>query len=78
MTKVLRMARREPLTFESAPDVLTVEEFVCLARIGRNAGYELVASGLIPHAKIGRSLRILKTAAVAFLEGRATEGSETG
>ena len=76
MSTLLRIPKPKPLALASAPDVLTVEEFAACARVGRNAAYELVATGRIAHAKIGRSIRIPKTAVIAFLEGR--EVAQTG
>lgn len=57
------------MTLTDAPDVLTVPEFCRLARIGRNAGYQLVKSGRIRAVRIGASIRIPKSAVAAFLGG---------
>lgn len=55
------------LRLADAPDVMTVSEVANCLRIGRNAAYELVASGAIYGAKCGRSIRVPRTALEAFL-----------
>jgi excisionase family DNA binding protein len=67
----------EPLTFETAPDVLTVEEGAQLARIGRKQMYAAIAAGEVPAARIGRTIRLSKAQLIAFLNGEAPAG-ETG
>jgi len=58
------------MTFESAPDVLNVEEVALLLRIGRNGAYDLVNSGALRSVKIGRRLVITKSSLLSFLHGR--------
>ena len=49
------------ITWETAPDVLTVEEAAALVRIPRNAAYEAVRAGFLPAANFGeRRIRIAK------------------
>ena len=55
------------MNFAEAPDVLTVTEAARLARVGRNAMYEAVQRGDIWSARIGRSIRIPKSALAMFL-----------
>ena len=57
------------MTLDDAPDVLTVTEAAKLLRVGRNQAYELVRRGELHGRKIGRVVRIPKSALVAFLEG---------
>lgn len=53
----------ERLTWESAPEILTVDETAILARIPRNAAYEAVRLGLIPSVNLGsRRIRVSKAA----------------
>lgn len=59
------------MTIADAPDVLTVEEAARLARVGRNAMYLAVQRGDIFSARIGRSIRIPKSALERFLHGSA-------
>lgn len=60
------------MTLADAPDVLTVNEAATLLRVGRNAAYELVRSRRLYGAHIGHSIRIPKSALVAFLEGESS------
>ena len=54
---------RGPLTWETAPDVLTVEEAAALVRIPKNAFYGAIKAGLVPHHNFGeRLIRISKGA----------------
>lgn len=55
------------MRFADAPDVLTVAEAAAHLRIGRNAAYQLVASGELWAVKVGKSIRIPKSALAAFL-----------
>ena len=50
-----------PLAWDSAPDILTVDEAARLVRIPRNAAYEAVRAGFLPAANFGqRRIRISK------------------
>lgn len=52
-----------PLTWETAPSVLTVNEAAELVRIPRNAFYGAIKAGLVPHYNFGsRRIRIDKEA----------------
>lgn len=48
--------------------LLTVLEVAQLLRVPRKAVYHLVAMRRIPHVKMGRSLRFIRTDVVAWLE----------
>jgi excisionase family DNA binding protein len=61
-----------PPVFERYADVVTVPELAEMLRIGRNAAYELARSGIIPSVKIGKSIRIPKSAVIEYL----TRGGE--
>lgn len=55
------MKRAAPLNWESAPDILTIEEAASLVRIPRNAAYEAVRAGLLPATNFGkRRIRVSK------------------
>lgn len=54
---------------ESAPEVLTVDEAAKFLRIGRSQLYDAIGRKEIPHQRIGRSIRLSKTALVAWLGG---------
>ncbi len=60
------------MTLDDAPDVLTVAEAARLLRTGKNQAYELVRTGQLHGRRIGRGIRIPKSALVAFLEGKPT------
>jgi len=49
------------LTWENAPDVLTVEEAAALARVPRNGMYEALRCGIVPSVNLGqRRIRVSK------------------
>lgn len=53
--------RLHPLAWDSAPDILTVDEAARLVRIPRNAAYEAIRAGFLPAVKFGeRRTRISK------------------
>ena len=49
------------------PLVMSVPEMARLLRIGRNAGYSLVNSGKIRTIRIGKSIRISRSALLEYL-----------
>jgi excisionase family DNA binding protein len=49
------------------PEVLTVREMAAILRVGRNQLYEAVARGEVRAVRIGRSIRIPKTALLDLL-----------
>jgi excisionase family DNA binding protein len=52
---------RRALTWETAPDILTIDEAASLLRIPRNAAYEAARAGLLPAANFGqRRIRVSK------------------
>jgi len=53
---------------EDLPDLLTVQETACWARIGIRQAYELVRSGEVPSIRLGRSIRIPKRALARFAQ----------
>lgn len=55
------------MMLEQYSDVLTVLEVAEILKIGRNTTYELVRSGQIKSIRIGRQIRIPKTALQNFL-----------
>jgi excisionase family DNA binding protein len=57
------------VTLDDAPDPMKVEELAKVLRIGQRQAYELVRSGGIYGARIGRVIRIPKAAVRRFLEG---------
>lgn len=50
-------------------DVLTVDQAAKFLRLGRNAVYDAIGRGEIPHRRIGRSIRLSRVALLRWLEG---------
>lgn len=65
---------------DNAPDddVLTVEEGAAYLRIGRNQLYEAIGRGEVPHMRIGRSIRLLRSAIRRCLAGSCEAASTEG
>lgn len=59
----------EPMSFDTAPDVLTVPEAAALLRLGINKAYRAVRDGTIPSFKVGRSIRVYKRDVAGLAEG---------
>jgi excisionase family DNA binding protein len=58
-----RPSKSEPLTWETAPDILTVTEAAALVRISRAAAYGAIAAGFLPAHNFGaRRIRVAKSA----------------
>ena len=54
------MTRHTP--YDALPEYLTVDEFRAYMRLGRNTAYDLLRSGVLPHQRFGRTIRIPKVA----------------
>lgn len=63
-------------TGEPSGDVLTVEEAAVFLRIGRNALYDAIGRGDVPHRRIGKTIRLSRTALVQWL-GRSCGAAST-
>lgn len=57
------------MTFDTAPDVLTVREAATLLRLGINKTYRAVRDGTIPSFQVGRSIRVYKRDVAALARG---------
>lgn len=76
---------RGPSSLESLPLVLTIEEAATVLRIGRSAAYEQARLYLstegrqgLPVLRLGRRLRVPRSALIEFLTTRtATDGDRT-
>ena len=53
---------------DELPLVMSVPQLAKLLGIGRNAAYDIVNSGGIRSVKIGRTIRIPKSAVIEFIE----------
>lgn len=61
----------------SGDAVLTVDEAAKLLRIGRNQLYEAIGRGDVPHARIGRTIRLSRAALLRSLGGSCEAASKT-
>ena len=59
-------------------DVLTVEQAAKFLRLGRNAVYDAIGRGEIPHRRIGRAIRLSRAALVQWLAGSCGAASTRG
>ncbi|MBE6913818.1 MAG: helix-turn-helix domain-containing protein [Ruminococcaceae bacterium] len=55
------------MSTEDLPLALTVEDVAKILGIGRNSAYSLIHSGAIRFVRIGRQLRIPKSAILEYL-----------
>ena len=56
--------------------LLSIDEAAYLAGIGRTRAYEFVRSGLWDSVKVGKSLKIPRSAVVAWVRDRESEAKE--
>lgn len=54
----------------SYPDILTVDQLAKALDVGLNTAYMLVRSGKIQSVRVGRQIRISKTALLKFLDSK--------
>lgn len=59
-------------------DVMTVEEGAAFLRVGRNALYDAIGRGEVPHACIGKTIRLSRAALVRWLERSCEAASSRG
>lgn len=52
----------DPRSLETLPAFLTVEQFAAVLGVGRNTAYTFVRSNRIKNIRVGRQIRIPKTA----------------
>ncbi len=73
--------KARPLTFDTAPDVLTVPQVAELLNIGTKQAYAAIAEDQLPGAvRIGRSIRVGKAALLRMLDpnGPANDDDPAG
>jgi excisionase family DNA binding protein len=58
--------------------VLTVEEAAKLLRVGRNALYDAIGRGDIPHRRVGRKIRLSRIALMRWLESWSSQVAKEG
>jgi excisionase family DNA binding protein len=61
---------------ELSGDVMTVDEAAVFLRIGRNALYDAIGRGDVPHRRIGKTIRLSRFALVRWL-GRSCGAAST-
>ena len=61
---------------EPNADVMTVDEAAAFLRIGRNALYDAIGRGDVPHRRIGKTIRLSRSALVQWL-GRSCGAAST-
>lgn len=54
-------------------ELLRVEEAARILGIGRTKAYELVAAGAIPTLRIGRAVRVPRTALFVWIQSQTSE-----
>jgi excisionase family DNA binding protein len=59
-------------------DVLTVEQAAKFLRLGRNAVYDAIGRGEIPHRRIGRAIRLSRAALVRWLGSWSSQDAKEG
>ena len=55
------------ITLEEYPDILEVDDFCKILRIGKNSAYKILESRVIPAFRVGSSWKITKSAMIDFL-----------
>ncbi len=63
-----RITRRTPLA--DLPELLTVPEAGAWLNVGRNTAYAMARQGSLPSVRLGRLLRVPRTALEAFSRRR--------
>ena len=61
------MNKKNSITSENLPVVLSVQQLAEVLQIGRNSAYDLVKSGQIRSIRIGRTIRIPQSALFDYL-----------
>lgn len=59
-------------------DVLDVDEVASLLKIGRNAVYESVGRGELPHRRIGKQIRFSRQAIMRWFDSWSSQGAREG
>ena len=55
------------IALEDYPEILEVDDFCKILRIGKNSAYKILESRVIPAFRVGSSWKITKTAMIDFL-----------
>lgn len=66
-----------PITgVDTSAEVLTVEEAAEFLRVGRNALYDAIGRGEVPHRRIGKQIRLSRSAIVRWLSRSCSVAEE--
>jgi excisionase family DNA binding protein len=65
----------EHTNYDNLPLVMTVDDVMKILGIGKNTAYELLREGQIGSVRVGRQLRIPRSALVSFLESATNKAS---
>jgi excisionase family DNA binding protein len=57
----------DPAEADGGDEIMTVLEAAEFLRVGKNAVYDLCTRGEIPHRRVGRSIRLSRSALLAWL-----------
>lgn len=60
---------RNEQSFDTLPDVLTVDQLCMLLHVGKHTIYELLHSGQLRSRRVGRAYRIRKADVEGFFDG---------
>ena len=55
--------------FNDYPDIVAVEDVMCMLGIGKSTAYTLLKTNQISHVKVGRKYIIPKQAVIGFVQG---------
>lgn len=70
LRRVIPGAMSEAVVKPDESEIMTVEEGAAFLRVGRNALYDAIGRGDVPHRRIGKSIRLSRSALVAWLGSR--------
>ena len=66
------------MSTDAISDVLTVDEAADLLKVGRNAVYDAIGRGDLPHGRIGKTIRLSRAALMRWLAGPCEAASAKG
>ena len=79
--RTTQLAAIEPANDEAPidrDDVLAVEDAAVLLKLGRNAVYEAVGRGEIPHRRIGKQIRFSRQGLMRWLGSWSLQDAQEG
>lgn len=78
-TREVGLADARPADATAADrDVLTVEEAAAFLKVGRNTLYDACARNKVPYRRVGRQIRLSRTALVAWLGSWSKQDAQKG